>query len=287
MRHHFVPKFLLKGWAGRDGRIEVFRLLTPSLSSLRHPPKNLAWKGDLYAVDMPGVSSATKQQIETQVLQHIDDKAARVRRKLMTGEVADLTVEERLHWTRFLMSLRVRQPHNVSYVRESCARELRNELAKNPKEYEALARPEDPLTLLEFVEQERPGLIENTGMDVFAGVVSDPAIVAKIVSLRHWRTFDFCGCEDHLLLADQPCIYIRGIDDPGFVIALPIGPKRAFLATGPDGTIANLERLQKDTLLVRFNESSIGQAKSEVYALDNSPRLFVDECVAKIQHSSS
>ena len=37
-------------------------------------------------------------------------------------------------------------------------------------------------------------------------------------------SWDFTQQPNHLLLADRPCIFARGIDDPDLVIALPLGP---------------------------------------------------------------
>jgi hypothetical protein len=95
MRHHYVPQFLLRAWAETqpDKRIEVFRLDLPGLPSSRHTPKYTAYEDNLYALTMPVVAGMKQQAVEKHLLQHIDNLAADMLRKLTTTGLAGLTLE--------------------------------------------------------------------------------------------------------------------------------------------------------------------------------------------------
>jgi hypothetical protein len=90
-----------------------------------------------------------------------------------------------------------------------------------------------------------------------------------------WWLWDFTREQRDLLLADQPCIFTKGVDDPDLVIALPLGPRKAFMATSTDRVATILRRQRTKDLLMRMNESSLSQARVRVYAPDASPRRFI------------
>jgi hypothetical protein len=72
--------------------------------------------------------------------------------------------------------------------------------------------------------------------------------------------WDFSGTHE-LLLSDNPCILTKHIDDPDVIIALPLSPTRAFMATRSDRVAAALRQQNKRQLAMRLNETSIGQAR--------------------------
>ena len=86
-----------------------------------------------------------------------------------------------------------------------------------------------------------------------------------------WRSLKY----NDLFLADQPCIFTMSIDDADLVIALPIGPRKAFMATKSEHVATIMRRQRPKDLLMRINESSLNQARVRVYARDSSPRRFI------------
>ena len=108
----------------------------------------------------------------------------------------------------------------------------------------------------------------------------------KILRMKWWL-WDFSGEKNDLLLADHPCIFTKGIDATDLVIALPIGPCKAFMATRTD-RVATIMRLQRPKdLLMRMNESSLSQARVRVYACDRSPRRFISNRTVRRRFQSS
>ncbi len=87
---------------------------------------------------------------------------------------------------------------------------------------------------------------------------------------------------NHLLFADRPCIFTTGIDDPDLIVALPIGPWKAFMATKTDRVASIIRQQRPQNLLMQINESSLSQAKQRVYARDASPRCFISNRLTKM-----
>jgi Protein of unknown function (DUF4238) len=163
VRHHYVPQFMLAAWAFHtpDRKVEVFRLDLPGLPSSRHSPKGTGYEVNLYALDRSTIAGMSQHAVETLLLKQIDNFAATARRKLDEIGPSSLTPDDRCDWVNFLMSLKVRLPHNVLRLKTESAAALRRTLAKDPKQYEDLRRSENPPTMEESVERRYPGLIDN------------------------------------------------------------------------------------------------------------------------------
>ena len=111
-------------------------------------------------------------------------------------------------------------------------------------------------------------------MSFFHELVDNPDIGNSIFRMKWWL-WDFSGVKHDLLLADHPLIFTTAIDDPNLVIALPISPKKAFMATQSDHVAAVMRQQDPKYLALRLNESSLGQARVRIYACDTSPERFI------------
>ena len=287
MKHHHTPEFLLKAWAKTtvDEKIESFRLDLPGYPSKRLAPKSTGFEHDLYALTQPHATDIDQQSVETAFLQHIDNSAARVLHKMSTTGLASLTQKDRCDWALFLMSLRQRTPENVLLLKNEGKRSLKDSLDERPEEYKAISASSDPATLGEFTELYLPGLIENFGIMMLRKLITNPERGHKILHMTWWL-WNFEEYKNHLLLADRPSIFTSGIDDPDLVIALPIGPKKAFVATESVRVADTLRQMHPKNLLMRINESSLNQAQKRVYALDKSPHRFICNRMEKSQNTS-
>lgn len=280
MRHHYVPQFLLRPWAegSFDGKLEVFRLDLDRLSSSRRAPKYTAFEDDLYALSKPEVAGMEKQAIEKIFLRQVDNLAARAHQKLARKGLSSLTNEEWSDWVRFLMSLLARQPGIVQQLKTDSAEHLRKVLAERPEEYQEIAQSGDAPTLIEWTEKRFPGLIENFGLSFFQEIANNSGIGEKIFRMKRWL-WDFTDVSFDLLLGDHPCIFTAGIDDPNLVIAVPISPKKAFMATNSTELAASMRGQDPKLLAMRMNESSLSQARTRIYARNISPRRFIQNRV--------
>lgn len=275
MRNHYVPQFLQRPWAGVDGALQVFRMKGGRFETFRQVPKGNGYEEDMLSLTRETVAGMAKHAIEKVVLQAVDDEASKVRNKLESGQLISLTLEERSAWVCFIMSLRLRQPSNIIYLRNESEAVLRRNLAEAPEEYEAFAGNAAPATLEEWTELMFPGAIENFGLSFFHELLDDPGVGNKLLRLRWW-VYDFSTCSNHLLLADHPCVFAGGIDHPDLVVFLPISPRKAFLATRGELTAQALRQAEPKGLISRLNDASVKQANERVFARNLSPSRFVE-----------
>ena len=276
MKHHHVPQFLLKSWASeKDGKIEVFYLNRQHLPSSRHTPEYTGFEVDLYALNDPQVAGIERQALEEGYFKQMDTWASNVLHKFNDTGLENLTEEDRCVWVCFIILLLWRNPDAISYFDTEGSKYLRDSLNENPEEYNQIAEFFDPSTFAEWTDKNFPGYIENFGKLHLPKMVRHRLIEENVGSMRWWL-FNFNDQDNHLLLADRPCIFTTGLDDSNLVIALPIGPRKAFMATKSDRTANILKQQRRKDLLVRINESSMRQAQEYIWALDNSPRRFIE-----------
>lgn len=276
MKHHYVPQFLLRAWAkgSLDGKVEDFRLDLERVRSSRRAPKSTGYIDDLYALSMPAVAGMEKQAVEKIFLQQVDNSAAITHRKLVEHGLRSLTIADRFNWVQFIMSLRTRQPDVVQKLKTESADHLTKTLGLQPEEYEELAKNGDAPTLVEWAEQRFPGVIENFGLSFFHDIVSNPEVGDKISKMKWW-IWEFENVPFDLLLADHACIFTKGIDDPNLIIALPISPKKAFMATNSETSSSILRQQVPKQLAMHLNEASLNQARTRIYARNASPMRFI------------
>ena len=276
MRHHYVPQFLLRSWTdpNEDGKVEVFRLDLPHLSSTRHTPRYIGFENDLYALSKDSVAGMDKYAIEKQFLRNVDNYAAQIRSKLLENGLRSLNDKEKTGWVCFLMSLRLRQPNIIHMLKNKSAKHLRKTLSEQPEQYEELADEKDPLTLEEWTENQFPGLIENFGLTFFHTLIDNPKYGNRFLNMRWWL-WDFSDAPYELLIADHPCIFTSGVDDPNLIVALPIAPNRAFMMTQSDRVAGIMRKQRSRELVAKINESSLMQACTRRYARDRSPERFL------------
>jgi hypothetical protein len=124
MRHHFVPKFLLRAWSegASDGCLQEFRLDLEGVPSFRRPPVRTGYQDGLYALTEAVVAGMSQNAVETHLWSPIDNYAARVRTKMVQYGLKSLSIKERRDWVRFLTSLRIRQPNIVNKLVEESRR---------------------------------------------------------------------------------------------------------------------------------------------------------------------
>ena len=163
---------------------------------------------------------------------------------------------------------------------------LERALTEGPEEYEAIAEPGDPRTLGEWTKVHLPGLMENFGKLSLDKVIGNPRVGTKILNMK-WFLWDFSGQRNHLLLSDRPCIFTASFDDPDLIVALPVSPWKAFLATRSERICDRLRERSQKTLLMRINENSITQAQKRIYALDDAPHRFIVNRLARLRTSKT
>ncbi|MCY4419784.1 MAG: DUF4238 domain-containing protein [Gammaproteobacteria bacterium] len=277
MRHHYLPEFLLKRWAETtaDKKVEVFQLDIPRIPSKRRRPKHTGFEQDLYALTHDQVAGLEKQHVETNILKHVDNEAAKVLNKILIGGLGSLTKTDNTHWIIFLMSLRVRRPEFINYLKYGEPDEFKATLIESPEKYIAKSGDSDPHALAEHAEKENPGITDNFGMVYFGHMITEPDIAMKIGRMT-WSLYHFKKLKNHLLLSDDPLILTeKSIDHPDLIIMLPLSPDKVFIATKAHHATRWLSQHRAKDVLTYINEWSLLQSKKRIIARNKSPHRFI------------
>jgi uncharacterized protein DUF4238 len=261
--NHYVPQFLLSRWCDRRGKLTVYarrqgRVVTSELS-----PRSTAFEPDLYSYE--GVSAENRHAIEANFMTpHIDTPAASIVQKIVDGGLTGLTTDERSHFTRFVLSLRARHPDAVAMARTEGGLQLTASLARDPEEYLAARAPSSPPTFPEWTEKHAPGLIENFGMSVLTGVITDDKTGERVFRMPWW-TYDVRDASTDLLISDRPCLLEGNALEGECVIVFPLSPTVVFFISNDERRTRALRATGPTPLVETINRASIGYAARRVY----------------------
>src|ERR1700728_779884 len=107
-KHHFVPVFYLKQWAGTDERICEYRRRYHGVLPKRVFPDGTGYVHGLYSV--PGLPEKDEQYVEKRFMSRIDNDAAIALRWILdeTKPAGDLPDRLKVSWAQFIYSLTLR-----------------------------------------------------------------------------------------------------------------------------------------------------------------------------------
>ena len=273
-KHHYLPVFYLARWSRPDGK--VMRYYRPHKDVVASPisPKHTGFERGLYQLD--GYSPEKKNLIEKEFMAAtVDDPAAQAMTILIARDNSKLTPERRYNWTRFVLSLVVRNPEKLQEISRDAAKGLSKTLSVEPEQYASLRSEGDPPTLSEGVEQYAPAVISNYGKQILPGIITHRNSNNEIAQMRWWTVSITNGFPD-LLTGDRPVFMSHGLMDERCVIALPMSPKFVFFATRSQVTFERLMSRGVKAVIKSINESIVCQAESSVYGAHDGHLRFVE-----------
>lgn len=250
---------------GEDGSIQQSRV----------NPLATAFENRLYSYEK--VPEERRQAVEKLFFAaEIDDKAASIYPKFLVGDLANLSKEERIAWTRFLIASRLRVPEIVHDLKTDAAEELRRSLTEDHEEFLAVCGEVDDKTLLEWTERNFVGLIDNFGMMILPSIITDPKYT-EIIANMHWWIEDVSRASVRLLTSDRPLWVSAGLMKPNCLLALSLSPNVVFFASRNRDLRIALNHQGPNRLVRRCNESLASQAVRFVYGRAKS--AFIDRCL--------
>lgn len=200
----------------------------------------------------------------------IDTCGSQAHVTLVTDGVAGLDQEAKTNWAYFLCAQMVRTPKMVKLVEEEIANHRDEATAKNLMEnLDAIDQAIVARLIDEIgdygVKQASPWLIN---------------IVAALVRTRpfrssHWLVRDISDACSELLLGDNPLILSSQEGDRDFICALPLTPRKLFLAANSKTAIAGLAKISANNLVKEANRFTVTQASKSVFATDDKLKHFV------------
>jgi hypothetical protein len=209
-KHHYIPVFYLKQWAGADGLLCEYSRPYKHVKARRVHPDATGYIHGLYA--LPDVPPERAQAIESGLMQSVDSWAAKALILLLQAGATTGKMESRpgLGWSRFLYSLMSRTPEHLALMKKKL-REVGPEVLKNIREdYLRLRTPDDPETFEEYKAQVATKPIDVPAARVLPYVINSKRMAKEITSMV-WMTRTLLNAKRSLLTSDRPIVMTNGL----------------------------------------------------------------------------
>lgn len=278
-KHHYIPVFYLKQWAGADQRLCEFKHRYHGVKARRVYPDMTAYVHGLNTI--PGLPPHLAQYLETHFMAFTDTYASRALRILLAKAPWQFTNDERSGWSRFITSLVLRNPEMVDLFRAAGVDMLNEARLAIEEDYAKNRLPTDPTTYDEYAALNSPNPAGRAAAILMQDIIDSPEIGQQIINMR-WRVFKTPPSHLPFLTSDRPFMMTNGIDKPSSQIIMPISPHHVFAATNTVETENLLLEVAREGTLVRqVNERVVLQARALVFGTNDSSLKFVEERLGK------
>ena len=272
-RHHYLPECLQRQWAGSDGQIERFTVEHGGKLHVRRvAPAAAGWEANLYRI--PGEADRwAANRVETHFFGEVDREGALLLESMNAGELPPKTSEGRTRWCMFLLSFLHRTPVHMT-AKLAKLRELNEELMPEvERRYDELRGPDDPPTMAEWERTRAPDAVERSALRSVMDQISNPRVGPRIVQM-HWSVIDIPGADHTFMLGDNPVILVP-LDLADSHIAMPIGPRRLFIASDHRHVVEALHRVSSRSVVTTVNRLEVERSTNLLIATNRTQEQFV------------
>jgi hypothetical protein len=277
-KHHYIPVFYLKQWRGIDGRLCEHKRVAGKIVTRRTFPDGTGYQTDLYRID--GLPDPVAQIVEQKFMHMVDTGANYALQKLLRGDTAPWEEPARSAWTRFILSLRFRNPESVAIIKSQMITLWETVLENMRLNYDTVRYPGDPPTFEEFVARTEREAPLKGAMNLLQEIIDNPRMGPTIFGMK-WSRVSLAASRISLLTSDRPLDMPHGLGSSEAYIALPIGPRTLFVADH-DGTSAKrLGTLDPTSIVKNVNMAVVHQARQFVWGLDDGQSRFVQNRMSK------
>jgi hypothetical protein len=275
--HHYVPIFFLEAWCGSDGKLITYSRRNAHAVASSRAPRGTGYETNLYSLER--VPTELKQFIEEQFMTpRIDTPAAVIVEKIRANQFETLTNDERSDFARFLLSLRARHPDAIELAKNTGREELIKMLARDPEEYVAAKNQTSPSTLVEWVQEKAPQLIETFGLSNLPALIANDKVAERVWSMPWW-IHDLSAAD--LLLSDRPCLIQGSAIQGECLIILPISPTQLFFACNQTKITDQIRSTRETELVKAVNKISVSSAAHRVFGTGRHHLPLVEKYLVK------
>ncbi|MCS4244125.1 hypothetical protein M2418_003666 [Rhizobium sp. BIGb0125] len=271
LRHHFLPVFFLKKWAGTDGRLVEFSKPYKNIVRPRRThPKGTGFIDRLYAIE--GFAGELSYEVERSFLSPVDSRASTALEAMVAGNQP--SPAERDAWARFMMSLLMRMPTEINLLK-GVVQDIDRRIAGGIGQMLLRHVPVDYHGAIEqaFVEYKREAQ-ERLTQNIMRVLSSDD--IVPLISAMHWDLIDLAASPNELLVSDRPVIVHRdALPGSETTIALPVGPRNLFVAATKPGLLAELRRVPPKKITSSVNADIVAGASRLIYGNNDRQLAFI------------
>ncbi len=272
-RHHFVPEFYQRRWAGDDRRVERYELINGSVKRRRVFPSEAGFRVDLYRHPGSMMDEWSAQALEWDVLSKIDDAAAKALDALLSEPNALRDRDVRRSWTIFLRTMLLRTPYQQAGSLAALEIIWRAADEEVERKYAAMRTPGMPETATAYLEALNPNAARESAFRIYAESMGNDRTTHHIMNLP-WRIYDCSVADYRLVLSDHPVVLVPLETADGHV-AMPLSPTKYLVAATSDRTKAISDAIRPKLAVRIINKLSVQRAQHCVIAEDRSQETFI------------
>ena len=254
-KHHYLPEWYLSRWKrpwNGDEVIWEFGRVGPQKelhARYRHPSAT-GYAPDLYTI--PNLAPEEAAEIETKLLQIIDDRGAKAVSMAERGEAAG--PKDKAGLVQFMLSMLHRSPERIDYLE----RRLVQDLANNP-----------------LFDGEDPAVFRAGALNAFAELVQSQLMIDRMMQMR---TFVInLGDEAHdLLTSDSPLMMSNGMSHKDVFVMLPTGPRTLIILAEDKALPDHVAGHGGKVISKAMNDAVTIQAKKLVFGPNKKQMRFID-----------
>jgi hypothetical protein len=271
-KHHYIPVFYLKQWAGPDGRLcefsRPYKLVKPRMTH----PSGTAYVPGLYTFD--DLSPQEANHLEQIFFAFADDRACLVLRRMIAGDL-NFDGPAKSAWSRFIMGLMFRNPEGVQRAKQAIAEGVPQALEHFRQRYNDLRRESDPTTFDEFLASMHGDAIQRVTVSYLQRIM-DSELIGTQLNRMIWTVSVLHDLRFTLLTSDRPIVMTNGLGQQTSWLVLPISPIHVFVATNTEQTMNEVVQSMKRAKFVNtVNDRVAKQARKYVYSTDDRQLRFV------------
>lgn len=273
-----MPAFYLKQWAGASGELCQYRKVhSGKVDTKRRHPNATGFKVDLYKI--AEIPDEDAQAVELQFMRLIDEDAYRALKHIETSASKPFPDDLRSAWTRFLLGFLFRNPEAVDQIKRHIILMWKEGIAALEEEYAKNRKAGQPAKLEVRVAPAAP----HIGFAKFLiGLVNNDRLGSEIHDMN-FGVIDTARADHSLLTSDRPLNMPLGLGDENAYVALPIGPRKVFIASRRQQLISRVARANKNAIVKMMNLSTVTQAREYVWGFSDAHRTFVQRNIAKVE----
>ncbi|WP_300439233.1 DUF4238 domain-containing protein [uncultured Mameliella sp.] len=281
-KHHYLPEFYLKKWAGKDGRLCQFsRPYGNTVKPRRVFPSQTAYVERLY--ELRGLPEHLRQTLEQDFFKALDNDAAVALDQLLEfeGRVC-LSNRHRSAWTFFLISLLQRSPRDVANAREMWEIALKVPVPELEDQYRKERNQTDPESIVELMATADIRYREQGFAIFFSGGIAGE-LTTKLILDLDWYVLDMASSGIQLMTSDKSVLFLGPIGKPKGKVIFPLSPSRLFIEK-PRSEYADLRIKRSLSQLAKWINRKVTQHCSDYcYATSDTNLLFVQKHFGQTQ----
>ncbi len=275
-RHHFVPKFLLRGWLTRNENGHnvlngyYWDERKNEITCHRAGLSGFCWEKELLALQAHQLG---RDAIERKFFGEIDDKGAKARKLMLATGPEALCGDERCNFARLLMSLEARRPKIVGLLRSQAGEVMipgLNEDTKIQQAFAARGIVEPPSA---YYERETGTSLEDHALAMIQRLVDNKEVGFWLIN-SFWHLVRLRPCDGSFVLGDRPLIRSQAYNHPRAAWILPLAPNAAFIAVDHKGNLQRIMEKIPARFAKRVNAASAGQAERFVFTVVDADRRW-------------